>query len=586
MPASFSSERRSAERSFRANLIHPAVTILIAFIAPLCVAAEDVKIFVDKEAVSVDDFVRIEVFGVFERPSEIEILIAGKDALWLCKNESPSRSILEGCGKTSWLVKIPREWESGQYFVKVNVHSGSTLEFSKALKIVKPRITKIEIPEFVYQGKNKVKVFAELAENSKAKIGYRIVGQNVDERYGEFFNFDKDGVSEFYVDLRKFGILKPGTYFLELKLYYNGTLFDIRSTIFEIAEPRISLSFKEEITAGETLRVEISTNRMNDAEYSGIFVILVGKNYKAVKFVELDEKGNARVVFETAGMSEGEYKIYARDTGLTLRGIDPRTFAKNHYDLDPSDSYAKIFQADDDVVVSKNLKIKRSDATRASVSVFFEPGELEIQCNSSAVMNLFLIGSDSVSGYDVRISVEDEDIAEIKGVITPSNTHEDYGYCFGKAARFKVFDFRSDGSMKFKLAEIEIRGVSEGETAIKIESAKINDKRGNELHPVLFDARIAVKCSRSVEEIEGQMQNQEGEFDARGEKLGAEEMEWMQSGGEKNETDERALLKEIPKPKSVQTKEGDIVAMLASAAAFMAAIGRKIMPRKKPDHGP
>ncbi|MCC6027830.1 MAG: hypothetical protein LM574_04500 [Archaeoglobus sp.] len=550
------------------NLLLPLVAILIANIAS---AAEEVVIFVHKEAVSVDDFVRIDISGTFERSGEIEILIAGKDVIWLCKNESPSKSILEGCGKTSWLVKIPKEWESGEYLVKVNIHSGSTSEFSKVLKIVKPRITKIEIPEFVYQGKNKIKVSAELAEYSKAKIGYRIMGNNVDEKDEEFFDFNKDGVSEFYVDLRSFGILKTGLYLLELKLYYNGTLFDSRSATFEIVDPKISLSFKEEITVGETLRIEISTNRKNDTGYSGIFVALVGKNYKATKFVELDEDGKAKAVFETAGLSEGEYRVYARDTGLTLKNIDPKIFAKTHYDLDPSSSYAKLLQADDDVVISKTLRILKGNATKTSVSIYFEPEKIEMQCNSAAKTGIFLIGSKGLSSYDMKVSVENEGVAEINGLTIPNGTHEDYRYFYAKNARFKVFNFRSDEFKKFQLAEIEIKGVSEGETSLKIESAKINDESGNELHPVFFDAKIIVKCNGSGEAEKQPTISENGtQADQKIEEPKSEEIH--ENAKEERKAETEKILREIPRPKKVQMRGYDFLAILIGAAAFIAVI--------------
>jgi hypothetical protein len=550
------------------NLLLPLVAILIANIAS---AAEEVVIFVDKEAVSVDDFVRIDISGTFERSGEIEILIAGKDVIWLCKNESPSKSILEGCGKTSWLVKIPKEWESGEYLVKVNIHSGSTSEFSKVLKIVKPRITKIEIPEFVYQGKNKIKVSAELAEYSKAKIGYRIIGNNVDEKDEEFFDFNKDGVSEFYVDLRSFGVLKTGLYLLELKLYYNGTLFDLRSATFEIVDPKISLSFKEEITVGETLRIEISTNRKNDTGYSGIFVALVGKNYKATKFVELDEDGKAKAVFETAGLSEGEYRVYARDTGLTLKNIDPKIFAKTHYDLDPSSSYAKLLQADDDVVISKTLRILKGNATKTSVSIYFEPEKIEMQCNSAAKTGIFLIGSKGLSSYDMKVSVENEGVAEINGLTIPNGTHEDYRYFYAKNARFKVFNFRSDEFKKFQLAEIEIKGVSEGETSLKIESAKINDESGNELHPVFFDAKIIVKCNGSGEAEKQPTISENGtQADQKIEEPKSEEIH--ENAKEEGKAETEKISKEIPRPKKVQMRGYDFLTILIGAAAFIAVI--------------
>jgi len=550
------------------NLLLPLVAILIANIAS---AAEEVVIFVHKEAVSVDDFVRIDISGTFEKSGEIEILIAGKDVIWLCKNESPSKSILEGCGKTSWLVKIPKEWESGEYLVKVNIHSGSTSEFSKVLKIVKPRITKIEIPEFVYQGKNKIKVSAELAEYSKAKIGYRIMGNNVDEKDEEFFDFNKDGVSEFYVDLRSFGVLKTGLYLLELKLYYNGTLFDLRSATFEIVDPKISLSFKEEITVGETLRIEISTNRKNDTGYSGIFVALVGKNYKATKFVELDEDGKAKAVFETAGLSEGEYRVYARDTGLTLKNIDPKIFAKTHYDLDPSSSYAKLLQADDDVVISKTLRMLKGNATKTSVSIYFEPEKIEMQCNSAAKTGIFLIGSKGLSSYDMKVSVENEGVAEINGLTIPNGTHEDYRYFYAKNARFKVFNFRSDEFKKFQLAEIEIKGVSEGETSLKIESAKINDESGNELHPVFFDAKIIVKCNGSGEAEKQPTISENGtQADQKIEEPKSGEIH--ENAKEERKAETEKILREIPRPKKVQMRGYDFLAILIGAAAFIAVI--------------
>jgi hypothetical protein len=79
----------SPRKEFTKIPFHNLLLPLVAILSPTSLSGGRGSDIVDKEAVSVDDFVRIDISGTFERSGEIEILIAGKDViLALQKRES------------------------------------------------------------------------------------------------------------------------------------------------------------------------------------------------------------------------------------------------------------------------------------------------------------------------------------------------------------------------------------------------------------------------------------------------------------------------------------------------------------------
>lgn len=155
-----------------------------------------------------------------------------------------------------------------------------------------------------------------------------------------------------------------------MKLFYNDKIYESCSLTLEVVKPKLNVSVSEEIKAGDPIRVEVSTNRDGDTGYSGIFFAFIRKNYKALRFIELEKEGKSRVTFETAGLFEGTYWIYIRDTSLILRNIDLNTFSENYYDLDPTGPIARFFYAHDDVYLLKTVRIVKTSTSKPNAIVF------------------------------------------------------------------------------------------------------------------------------------------------------------------------------------------------------------------------
>ncbi|MEM4712715.1 MAG: hypothetical protein QXI78_06730, partial [Archaeoglobaceae archaeon] len=545
----------------RSSVAIIAILILLITFFP-AEGKTEVLIYLDKEKVSVGDYIRVDVSVSFEKPSPIEILISSKnDAVWLCKNESKVSNVSEGCGATSWNVRIPENWESGDCYVKVNIHEGSSLEFSKAFKVIRPKIVEAKVPKLVYQGKKEVTVKAEIADPSKAKLHFRLLGLN--SRLDFQSDFDKDGVAKFEVNLRdaQSEPLKPGYYVAELKLFYDGKLFDSRSLAVEIVNPKLSVSFSDEVEAGDPLRVEVSTNRDEDAEYSGIFIVLVGKNYKATKFVELEKDGKARITFETAGLDEGYYTLYARDTSLTLKNIDLRNFSESYYMLDPSNSNAKLFYAHDDVLVFKTLRIVREKASKPAGFLVFEPFAREVNCGEISEFEVFLLDLPTgISSYELRFLVFNSSVAQISEVLTPSWANDVYKAVFNESARIKALDIENKvrKAEKLLIAKVKVLGIAEGSTEINADVIQLSDDEGNSVVAIARNAMISVNCkapqslenatNATIKDLANETMNETEPMESNSQFGQNESKELFVS----NETPERSNGK-IPKPKELGT---------------------------------
>ncbi|MCS7119486.1 MAG: hypothetical protein RMH75_06595 [Archaeoglobaceae archaeon] len=576
------------------------IVIIFALFITLVDAKTEVIIHFDKEKVSIGEFFKISVKIKPEKPSSVEILISGKgEVLWLCRNESKISSVLEGCGAAEWNVRIPEDWESGNYILKVNIHEGSTTsEFSKTFEVIRPRILKIEIPELVYQGKKKARVIAEISEASKAKLTFKIIGKNFRFEI-ENISFDEKGIAEFYIDLRSKSIeaLKPGYYLAELKLYYNGKLYDSRSSTIEIVNSKVKIVFNEEITAGEPLRVEIFTNREGDTEYNGIFVVFTGKNYKVVRFIELNEDGKAKAIFETAGLSDGDYKIYVRDTALTLKNIEFRTFSEVYYDLDPMNSDSGFFYAHDDVLIVKNLRIMKSKSVKTKAILSFEPSASEVNCSETAKFDLILSGmSKGLSSYEIRILVSNNSVARISDVALPKWATEVYKTILDNSIEIKAFDLENmvHGDMRVSIVKLELKGFSVGSSEIKVDKRKISSDEGDDVTSISLDGYLLVKSCEKVMEDYLENETNLGNFDRAvvnensfnsGKKTGENE---NKNGIELiSETKNFELRKGVRKPKMLQPNPNDLILIFFTGMLFVSTLlVKKINLKWKRNHGP
>jgi len=71
-------------------------------------------------------------------------------------------------------------------------------------------------------------------------------------------------------------------------------VWDSKRIAVSIVEPVIELTVPEKIEAGKPLVVSISSNRIGEAEYDGILVVLAGKNFLMYKKAYLDETEKQR----------------------------------------------------------------------------------------------------------------------------------------------------------------------------------------------------------------------------------------------------------------------------------------------------
>ncbi|MFN3383995.1 MAG: hypothetical protein ACK401_03755 [Archaeoglobaceae archaeon] len=588
----------------RSSLATFAIALIILTLLPV-ESKTEVLIYLDKEKVSAGDNIRIAVSISFEKPSSIEILISGMgEVIWLCKNDSKVSRVSEGCGKSEWNVTIPESWRSGDYYVKVNIQDGSTLEFSKVFTVVRPRIIEAKVPELVYHGKKEAIVKAEVADPSKAKLHFRILGLN--SRLNFQSDFDKDGVAKVEIDLRKAQSepIKSGYYVAELKLFYDGKLFDSRSLTVEVVDPKLNISFSDEIKAGDPMRVEVSTNRNDDAGYSGIFLVLTGKNYREVKFVELEKDGKAKITFETAGLDEGYYTLYARDTSLTLKKVDLKTFSESYYALDPSNSNAKLFYAHDDVLVMKTLRIVKEKASRPTAFLTFEPFSKEINCKEIVELNVILLNlPKGISSYEVRFLVLNQTVAQIKDITTPSWAKDAYKAVFSESANIKAIDIENkvQSAEKLQIAKIKLLGIAEGQTEINADLIQLSDDEGNSMVAISRNAVVSVQCKVELEKVENATilaenftneTRNEIEMSETKEKNESQNSQPILQNESKEVVPKESLNQfgwrgKLPKPKKIGVDNKDLFLAFTASLAFATTFLRRGLNSKfNREHGP
>lgn len=106
---------------------------------------------------------------------------------------------------------------------------------------------------------------------------------------------------------------------------------------------------------GEKIQVSISAYRGGVAGYDHIWVTMVGPNYKAIQRATLDSEGKATLTFETYGLAEGTYTFWIRDTAGTCVYNNTEQnfmeFVEDLYDLDPASPVARVYKADDDILL-------------------------------------------------------------------------------------------------------------------------------------------------------------------------------------------------------------------------------------------
>ena len=159
--------------------------------------------------------------------------------------------------------------------------------------------------------------------------------------------------------------LRPGVYTLTLHLYEKedgskGDEVATRDIALIVEEPTFDVDIPATVTKGDDITVKISTNR-GEKGYDYIYVVLdLGVDKVKYSRIAVDENGLAEVNIPTMGIEEGTYKIYVRDAMRTLDS-EGRDIEK-WFDIDPSDAYAKDFNAQDDILVVKEVTITAAAA--------------------------------------------------------------------------------------------------------------------------------------------------------------------------------------------------------------------------------
>lgn len=587
------------------------IVLILILIVPVSGKTE-VYIKLDKDRVAPEDLIRIKVAVFCDLPSPVEILITGAGGgQWLY--ESDSIRLLDKLFE----FQIPEDWEEGVYVVKVNlIENGTTKEFFEQFKVIKPKIVDIFIPEVPYQEKTLITVLVDTPDESVTSLSFKFIGLNFRFTSKEEFKPYKNlttlelNLRERYEETKDIDYaLKPGIYAMEISLRYNGKIFDSRILTLEVVKPRLLVHASDEVMAGDPIRIWISTNRFGEAYdgiyYKGIVLTLVGENYKAVKVVELDEKGEANVTMETAGLSEGEYKLYIRDTMLTYRKYEPKSFAYLYYDLDPKDSLAKEFHAQDDILMVKYIRITKNTQAKSNSILFFEPTDQTAEKGELVNYRILLSSADNgLSAYDLVIYLSNKSVAEIDRIYFPEWAYETHKVISKDQARFSAIDLKGSvgkGASRVEIATITLKALSGGDTEITVKLRRMDADNGAPINPHVYNAYLIVNQTLELNET-GQLNETEDlpsnlteeilesdlESDAHNytesyeeQDLGSnkqldstsENLDNENSSAKQNSDtlSEKGLIK---RPKEIEMRTADLILMAGVSAAFMLVLGR------------
>lgn len=579
---------------------------LLAFLTFLLIlpasGKTEVYITLDKELVAPGDSIRIDLNVSCDSPSLLEVLIKGSGGGERLYSEE--EKILKF--SNTWNFQIPEEWGEGTYLVKVNVIENSTTsEFFKQFKVVKPKILSIDPLEVVYQGRTKLTVNVETPEENETTLSFKFIGLNFRFESKEEVKPEK-GVAKLILDLRERYeatrdldyALKPGIYAIEVKLKFKGKLYDSRIATTEVIKPKLSVKVPEEVLAGEPIYVEISTNRVNDSlngegYYSGIILTLIGDNYKATRIVELNEKGSANITLETAGLSEGDYKLYIRDTSLTIWNLDLRTFGLLYYDLDPKDPKAKQYYANDDLLVFREIKIMKSSQSKPNAILFFEPTDQSVEEGDLVDYKIFLSSAENgLSAYELIVSVSNTSVAKINNIFFPEWASETHKVISSDYARFSAIDLKGGinrGAGNIELATIRLKALEKGFAEIDLKANKLYSDNGTSINSISYKAYLIVNPLPFTEIDEmREFLNSTAEFEteiAEVKELEKEYENFMNEIENYTSPNEGAgmeypgteILNEkgrIPKPKERELAFDDLILMTGVGLAFVVSLGR------------
>ncbi|MEM0202383.1 MAG: PGF-CTERM sorting domain-containing protein [Archaeoglobaceae archaeon] len=323
------------------------------------------------------DIFELSETPVIEVPSETE---------FNASNYTTASIMADSNGKLDFKLKVKTTADPGNYylyfFAPANapiINRASDAQRMIAVTVTDPRIVKIEVPSKIpYQGKAEITIVTEpgKGDDVNVAIDWVLEGMNIKARPGDFaglgpspFPTDSANTVKFKLDLSKYKggekQLEPGVYVLTVKLYLEGEEVDSARTqkLVEIVAQKLDVTIEPEpIVVGDTMKVTLTTNR-EQAGYDNIWVTLVGPNYKAVQQAVLDSTGKGVVSFETLGLAPGTYKLYVRDTAGTIDQIAVTKLVEDLYSLDPADTSAVLYKADDDILVIRTVELLKEKPT-------------------------------------------------------------------------------------------------------------------------------------------------------------------------------------------------------------------------------
>ncbi|WP_456329519.1 hypothetical protein [Archaeoglobus sp.] len=471
--------------------------VLILVISPAFAA--EVNIFIDKESVNLGDQIRFQVYLDVNR--SVDIAVVGENDGELLCHVDEGEDIYEKCGE-EWTFTIPEDWDEGTYHLKVVIDDTEPEEHVEDFKVIRPKITEFELKELVYQSRTELEVLVESANPAKLKL--RFYGNNAELYYEKTADFEEQEniySAKFDLNLREMyertgdiaDTIKPGEYVVDLKLEYGGKVWDSKRISVSIVEPEFEFSAPDKIEAGEPLTVSISSNRIGEAEYDGILVVLAGKNSVMYKKAYLDEDGKAKVQFETAGLEAGKYTVYVRDTSKTST-LSISDLAKNYYDLPPDNSFSRMIQADDDILQKKDVWIVKEE--EKSVKMYVQPSKAEIFNGTNLTFKILIDEEMKLSSYDFTLFISGKCV-KIESVKMPDefkplekSLHPDY---------LKISAYSMDKPSTSLLAEVKVRAQQPGECWLRVKNAGIYDGSGDYVAVTTNDAYVVV--------IEGEEEN-------------------------------------------------------------------------------
>ncbi|WP_202320781.1 PGF-CTERM sorting domain-containing protein [Archaeoglobus neptunius] len=250
-----------------------------------------------------------------------------------------------------------------------------------AIVVTDPRIESVEIPSKIpYQGAVEVSILTAPGDKNNVIVTFKLEGSNVKADPSDFQlgsdlgHPDSNGYVNFTLDFKKYAeetgdTLEPGLYVFTAKLKFvsslGGDVVDTKDSLIEIVPQTLDVTIEPtQPVVGDQIKVTVSTNREGKSGYDHIWVTMVGTNYKSVQKVTLNSKGVGTVTFETVGLAAGTYKFYVRDTAGTWdKDHDELYVPENLYNLDPAEAIAKIYNAQDDLLVVKTIQLLETAPT-------------------------------------------------------------------------------------------------------------------------------------------------------------------------------------------------------------------------------